>query len=94
MTMWAILAFARTDFQSHRVRWCAEFLGMVLSVGVAGLLALTTPYPPLLLCYIGWLGASGLLVTTSYHRGSFGMTALYTLFLVIDSLGLVRTLLS
>jgi len=84
--------FIKSDYEAHRYRLVAEALGMLLSIGVAIIFALTTPAPPLLLCYTLWLLASGLLVTTSYSRGSVGLTVLYGLFLVVDSIGALRTL--
>jgi len=88
------IRFIQADWHSHKIRFFAEVLGMVLSISVAVVLALTTPAPPMLLCYTLWLMASGLLVSTSYHRGSVGFTLLYGLFLIVDSIGFFRTLLS
>lgn len=88
----ATLAYITTDYHSHRIRFCAEMIGMALSVGVSILLAMTTPYPPMLLCYIGWMIASCLLAGASYSRGSVGLGTLYACFLVIDGIGLLRTL--
>lgn len=90
----ASMQFIMNDYKSHKVRMVAEAAGMLLSIGVAVVLALTTPHPPMLLCYSLWLLASGLLVTTSYSRGSVGLSILYGSFLVVDSIGALRTLLS
>jgi len=84
--------YIRADYQAHKVRMVAECLGMVISVGVALLLALTTPYPPMLLAYLGWNLASTLLLLCAWHRGSVGLMVLYGMFLVIDTMGLIRTL--
>jgi len=86
--------FIKSDYESHRVRLGAEALGMLISLAVALIIMVTTPAPPLLLCYILWECASALLVAASYSRGSLGLTALYSGFLVIDFVGLVRTVLA
>lgn len=88
------IQFVKADWHSHKLRLACEALGMLLSIGVAIVLALTTPHPPMLLCYGLWLLASGLLVSTSYSRGSVGLTALYGCFLIVDSIGALRTLFS
>jgi hypothetical protein len=90
----ATVNFIKTDYESHRLRLGAEALGMLISLGVALIIMVTTPWPPMLLCYVLWEIASALLVSASYSRGSLGLTALYSGFLVIDFVGLVRTWLS
>lgn len=90
----ATLDFIKTDWKSHKLRLCAEATGTCISLGATILIALTTPFPPMLLCYVCWEIASALLVSASYSRGSFGLVALYSGFLVIDAIGLIRTILS
>jgi hypothetical protein len=87
----ATLDFIKKDRDSHPVRYMAEVIGMVLGLGDSVILAMTTPNPPLLLCYIIWEVASVLLVCAAYSRGSLGFTALYAGFFVIDLFGLLRT---
>lgn len=89
----AVVEFVKTDYESHKMRLAAEGLGFLLSVGVSLLFAWTTPHPPLIWCYSMWMAASSLLVTTSWHRGSFGLTAIYGAFLLIDFVGLWRTVM-
>ena len=94
MTMWAaIYDFIQRDFTSHRWRHVAEVLGALLSLVAAITIAIYTPVPPLIFCYTLWNMASLLLAGASYSRGSFGLFALYSGFLVIDTVGLIRTLL-
>lgn len=83
--------FILADWQSHKLRLAAEACGVSLSIGIALVLAWTTPNPPMLVCYAGWNLASVLLVLSSYSRGSVGLTVLYGAFLLIDTVGLVRT---
>ena len=87
------LDFIRADYHSHKFRLCAEVLGMVISLFVAILIAWTTPHPPMLYCYILWMFASVLLVGASLSRHSTGFVVLYGSFLVIDGIGLLRTIL-
>jgi len=89
----ATLEFIKTDYTSHPVRHVAEVIGMLIGLAVAVVIAVTTPAPPLLGCYILWNVASVLLLCASYSRGSFGLMALYGGFLIIDSVGLIRTLM-
>jgi len=90
----AAMQFIKRDYAAHPLRHCAEVLGMAISLFVAIVIAVTTPHPPLLLCYALWETASLLLVAASYSRGSLGLTALYSGFLVIDAIGLIRTVLA
>ena len=89
----ATLEYIKTDYHSHRIRFAGEMIGMALSIGVSLILAITTPYPPMIICYIGWLIAAVLLAGASYSRGSVGLAVLYACFMVIDGIGFVRTLL-
>jgi hypothetical protein len=86
--------FIRQDYHSHPLRLTAEVLGMAISLGVAVIIMMTTPVPPMLICYILWEVASLLLVSASYSRGSLGLTTLYAGFLCIDAIGLIRTVLA
>ena len=90
----ATMDFIQKDYATHPVRLGLEVLGMGISLGVAMMIAVTTPFPPMLLCYALWETASLLLVAASYSRGSIGLVLLYSGFLVIDAVGLIRTWLS
>lgn len=87
-----MIEYILADYYSHKLRAIAEGLGMLLGVGVSVVLALTTPSPPMIPCYIGWILSALLLGVCAWHRGSTGFTVLYGSFLCIDSLGLLRTL--
>lgn len=89
-----MINFIKADWQAHKVRLCAEVLGMSLSLLVALVIMMTTPLPPMLLCYVLWEIASLLLCSAAMSRGSVGFSLLYGGFLVIDFVGLVRTLLA
>lgn len=88
-----MISFIQNDWKAHKVRLCAETLGMSISLVVAVIIMLTTPWPPMLLCYLLWELASALLLGSAMSRGSVGFSFLYAGFLVIDFVGLIRTVL-
>lgn len=89
-----MISFIQRDWKAHKVRLCAETLGMAISLLVALIIMVTTPFPPMLLCYLLWELASALLLGSAMSRGSVGFSFLYGGFLVIDLIGLIRTLLA
>jgi len=89
-----MINFIQNDWRSHKIRLCAETLGMSISLVVALIIMMTTPLPPMLLCYLLWETASALLLGSAMSRGSVGFSFLYAGFLVIDFVGLIRTLLA
>jgi hypothetical protein len=89
----AMIAFLVTDFRDCWWRAILEIIGMALGVAVAVILATTTPHPPMLLCYTLWVTASLGLGVATWHRGSFGLTAAYLAFFIIDTIGLIRTII-
>ena len=56
-----MIDYIQKDFESHALRASLEVLGMLIGVGMSILLAVTTPYPPMLYAYIGWLISAALL---------------------------------
>lgn len=88
-----MIHFIQRDWKAHKVRLCAETLGMTVSLLVALIIMVTTPFPPMLLCYVLWELASALLLGSAMSRGSVGFSCLYGGFLVIDLIGLIRTVL-
>jgi len=86
--------FIHNDWKAHKVRLCAETAGMMISLVVALILMATTPHPPMLLCYVLWETASVVLLGSAMSRGSVGFSCLYAGFLVIDCIGLIRTVLA
>lgn len=87
-----MIEYIRNDFKSHALRATLEIIGMLFGVGVSVLLAFTTPEPPMVEAYIGWLIGAILLGGCSWHRGSVGLALTYAAYLVIDGIGLLRTL--
>ena len=84
----------RDDWNSHPFRFCVELLAWAISIGCAITMALTVPTPPLLALYPVWILGCGLYAWAAYTRKSFGMLANYCLLTTIDTVGLIRMLIS
>ena len=89
LTTWS---WIKDDWYSHKWRFIIELLAWAISVGCSLTMALTVPYPPLLLMYPVWILGCALYGWAAYSRKSFGMLANYLLLTTIDTVGLVRML--
>jgi hypothetical protein len=89
-----ILAWIIDDWRSNPVRFVAEFVAWLISIGCAIGMALTVPYPPLLVLYPVWIVGCAIYAWAAYTSRSFGMLANYLLLTTIDAIGLARLLLS
>ena len=87
------LQWIKDDYSSNRIRFAAEFLAWVISIGCSITMALTVPNPPLLALYPVWITGCAIYAWASYTRKSFGMLANYILLTSIDTFGLIRMLL-
>lgn len=84
----------KDDWNSHPVRFCVELLAWAISIGCSLTMALTVPTPPLIYLYPVWITGCALYGWAAYTRKSFGMLANYLLLTTIDSVGLIRMLIS
>lgn len=84
----------KEDWKSHRVRFVIEFIAWAISIGCSIAMALTAPTPPLIVLYPIWITGCALYAWAAYTRRSFGMIANYMLLVTIDSIGLIRMILS
>lgn len=82
----------KDDWRSNPVRFVAEFVAWLISIGCAIGMALTVPDPPLLVLYPVWIVGCAIYAWAAYTRRSFGMLANYILLTTIDTVGLVRLL--
>ena len=82
----------KDDWNSNPVRFVAEFVAWLISIGCAIGMALTVPDPPLLVLYPVWIVGCAIYAWAAYTRRSFGMLANYVLLTTIDTVGLVRLL--
>jgi hypothetical protein len=84
----------RDDWQSNPFRFCVELLAWAISIGCSITMAVTVPNPPLLALYPVWIAGCALYSWAAYTRKSFGMLANYLLLTTIDTIGLIRMLMT
>ena len=84
------IEWIKDDWKSHRIRFCLEVIGWVISIGCSITMALTVPTPPLSILYPIWITGCAIYAWCAYSRRSFGMLANYLLLTTIDTIGLIR----
>ena len=89
-----IYNYIKDDYTTNPFRFVVEVAAWILSIGCSVTMALTVPYPPLLILYPIWITGCAMYAWASYTRKSFGMIANYMLLVTIDSVGLVRMLIN
>jgi hypothetical protein len=89
-----IYNYIKDDYTTNPFRFVVEVAAWAISVGCSVTMALTVPYPPLLILYPIWITGCAMYTWASYTRKSFGMIANYVLLVTIDSVGLVRMLIN
>lgn len=89
-----IFSFVAEDLALHRYRFIAEALGVFIMTVTSILLAWTTPHPPMLEYYIMRLFGCGVLLWAAIARRSIGFAILNVNIIVIDSVGLVHTVMA
>ena len=89
-----IYNYIKDDYTTNPLRFVVEVTAWIISVGCSVTMALTVPYPPLLILYPIWISGCAMYAWASYTRKSFGMIANYMLLVTIDSVGLVRMLIN
>ena len=86
------LEWIHNDYRTSPIRFVAELLAWVISIGCSITMALTVPTPPLLALYPVWITGCAIYAWAAYTRKSFGMLANYVLLTTIDTIGLIRML--
>ena len=84
----------RDDWASNRFRFVIELLAWAISIGCSVTMALTVPNPPLLALYPVWITGCAMYAWAAYTRKSFGMLANYILLTTIDTIGLIRMIVT
>jgi hypothetical protein len=84
----------RDDWASNRLRFVIELLAWAISIGCSITMAATVPNPPLIVLYPIWILGCAMYAWAAWTRKSFGMLANYLLLTTIDSIGLVRMIIS
>ena len=87
-----IFNWIHDDWKPHPLRFIVELVAWAISIGCSITMALTVPYPPLLLLYPIWILGCALYLWAAFTRKSFGMVANYLLLTAIDTVGLVMML--
>ena len=88
------IQWIKDDFKSNRIRFFVELLAWAISIGCSITMALTVPNPPLLALYPVWITGCALYAWAAWTRQSFGMLANYILLTTIDTIGLIRMIIS
>jgi hypothetical protein len=88
------IEWIKNDYISHPFRFIVELLAWAISIGCSLTMAVTVPNPPLLYLYPIWIIGCSLYAWAAYTRKSFGMIANYLLLVTIDTVGLIRMLMS
>jgi hypothetical protein len=89
-----IFTWISDDYKTNRFRFFVEILAWAISIGCSITMALTVPNPPLLMLYPVWITGCALYAWAAFTRKSFGMLANYILLTTIDTIGLIRMLIS
>ena len=89
-----IWSWIKSDYHSHRIRFCVELLAWGISMGCALTVALTLPTTPFITMYPIWISGGALYAWAAWSRRSFGMLINYLLLISIDSFGLIRLIVN
>ena len=88
------IEWIKNDWSSNKPRFIVELLAWAISIGCSITMAVTVPNPPLLVLYPIWISGCAIYAYAAYTRKSFGMLANYILLTSIDTIGLIRMLIS
>jgi hypothetical protein len=88
-----VMEWIQEDYRSHPMRFIAEITGMISNLLASTILMWYSPHPPMFAAYIFFLIASALLMTCALSRKSVGISLMYLLYLGIDGVGFLKTLL-
>ena len=88
-----VLQWIKEDYNTNPVRFTTEVSGMTLNLMAAIILMWYSPNPPMFWAYIFFILASGLLMVAGFSLNSFGFTFMYIVYLMIDGIGFLKTLL-
>lgn len=89
-----IYQWAKEDYKEWPLRFFLEISAWVMSIGCAITMAITVPTPPFLILYPIFMIQCAIFGWAAWTRRSTGMVANYILLVSIDSIGLLRLLIS
>jgi hypothetical protein len=87
------LEWIKEDYTDNPVRFCAEVIGMISNLIASMILMWYSPNPPMFMAYIFFLVATVFLIYGAWSRRSFGFTLMYLVYLGIDGIGFIKTIL-
>ena len=87
------LEWIKEDYKNNPVRFCAEVIGMISNLTASMILMWNSQNQPMFIAYIFFLIATVFLIYGAWSRRSFGFTVMYLIYLGIDGIGFVKTLL-
>lgn len=88
-----VVNWIQEDYQSNKLRFIAEITGMTSNLMASLILMWYSPNPPMFWAYIFFLIASVLLMGAAFSRKSLGFTLMYLVYLGIDGVGFLKTLI-
>ena len=88
-----VLGWISEDYKSNPQRFLCEVVGMISNLIASIILMWYSPIPPMFYAYIFFIIASILLMGAALSRKSFGFTLMYIIYLGIDGIGFLKTLL-
>tara|TARA_B100002019_G_C21092921_1_gene509549 strand:- start:286 stop:576 length:291 start_codon:yes stop_codon:yes gene_type:complete len=87
------IEWIKEDYTSNPFRFVCEVIGMISNLIASLILMWYSPNPPMFVAYIFFLVATCFLMYGAFSRRSFGFTVMYLVYLAIDGIGFVKTLL-
>ena len=87
------IEWIKEDYTSNPFRFICEVIGMISNLIASLILMWYSPNPPMFIAYIFFLVATCFLMYGAFSRKSFGFTAMYLVYLAIDGIGFIKTLL-
>ena len=87
------IEWIKEDYKSNPFRFICEVIGMFSNLIASLILMWFSPNPPMFIAYIFFLVATCFLMYGAFSRKSFGFTAMYLVYLAIDGIGFIKTLL-
>ena len=87
------LEWIKEDYRSNPVRFVCEVIGMTSNLIASLILMWFSPNPPMFIAYIFFIFATFFLMYGAWSRKSFGFTMMYLVYLGIDGIGFIKTLL-
>lgn len=93
-TILDIYRWAERDFREWPIRFILEITAWFMSIGCAIWMGVTLPNPPFLILYPLFISQCAVFGWAAWTRGSTGMVLNYLLLVTIDSIALIRLIIT